>query len=93
MRLHSLISALILTYALSRLSFRALPFLGGYARLVVAHLLSFLLLALAVGLAKAYFNSFAGSQTLVLLPAALFWLVVDLLRGKHLTGVAPSRRR
>ena len=88
----SLISAVIATYAASRLIWRILAALPPTLRLIAAHGLSLGALTLFVGLNKAYFNSFAVSQTYVLIAPQLVWLIVDALRGKAATPSVRASR-
>lgn len=76
----SILSALVLTYLVSRGFLRLFPG-SGPVRLVAAHGASLLLLAGLVGLLKAYFTSFAYQQAAVLVVPQLFWLGIDALRG------------
>lgn len=78
----SLIGALILTYAVSRITWRILPWLPPPFRLAAAHAASLFLLMVAVGFIKSYFVSFAFDQTLVLVGPAILWFLVDWMRGK-----------
>ena len=78
----SVISAIVLTYALSRVTYRALPVLDGLPRLIAAHFLSLAILVILIGKARAYLSVFAVEETLVLFLPALFWILLDWLRGK-----------
>ena len=78
----SFVGALIATYFVSRLLGRFLPQLPAAARLVLVHLISFALLALGIGLLKAYYTSFAAQQTMVFIVPQLIWFGIDILRGK-----------
>lgn len=81
--LPSLISAIIATYAGSRITWRLFRFVASPPlRLAATHLVSFGALAAWIGLTKAYFVTFPVEETFVLIGPALLWLVIDLLRGK-----------
>lgn len=77
----SVLSALVLTYLLSRVLLRLLDSLSGPTRLGVAHVGSWLLLTAAIGFTKAYVTSFAYQKAAVLIVPQLLWLCIDLLRG------------
>lgn len=87
--LNSLIGAFIATYALSRLTWRALPWLSPLVRLAISHAGSLFVLTIAVGFIKSYFTSFAFDRTLVLIGPALFWFALDWMRGK---AAQPARQ-
>ena len=80
----SVLSALVLTYVVSRVTLVLLKGMTEPLRLVTAHLASLVVLATIVGLTKAYFVSFAFDKTLVLVPPQLLWCLVDIMRSSFL---------
>ena len=75
-------AAFIATYFVSRATLRVTAGLPGLGQVLAAHLASIAIVALVVGFLKAYFTFFAFDQTFVLILPQLFWLVLDLVRGK-----------
>ena len=80
----SFVGALIATYFLSRLFLHLMRgrIPAGMASVVLAHLLSFVLLAVFVGLLKSYYTPFAYDASVVFIVPQLIWLVIDFARGK-----------
>ena len=75
-------SAIIATYAVSRLTWRALTPVPAPWRLIAAHLASLGLLAALIMMIKSYFSTFPVNQVVVLVAPTLFWLILDALRGR-----------
>jgi hypothetical protein len=78
-----LLGAVVITYFVSRGTLFALKRLRGNASYVVtAHTASWVLIELAVGLAKSnIYTPFAVSAGLIYLGPQLVWMIVDLARG------------
>lgn len=76
-----LIGALLATFILSRLTlFGARSVATGAVRVVLAHAISFGLLAVFVGLLKAYWVPFLWDAGLIYLVPQLVWMGYDLIR-------------
>ena len=75
--------ALVIVFLLSRLALALMRSWrsGGVARLVVAHLVSFLVATVLGGIGFADGGAFAGAKAAALYaPFQVFWLVVDVIR-------------
>ena len=81
-----LMGALLATFILSRLTLLGTRGIaGGAVRVVLAHAISFGLLAVSVGLLKAYWVPFLWDAGLIYLAPQLVWMTYDLIR-------VPARR-
>ena len=76
------LSALILCYFVSRVTWRIFARVGSPVRLLAAHLLSVAILYVAIGFWKSYFVPFAFDEARVVVLPQLFWLVIDSVRGR-----------
>jgi len=79
-----LLGALVVTYFLSRLTLRFSSALGnGAVRILVAHAVSFAIIALTVGFMRAYFVQFEWRAAVIYIAPQLAWLILDLVRGSE----------
>lgn len=84
----SFVGALVLSYFVSRGTWRAARGLPAPWRLFVAHSVSFGLLALVAGFARAYGRLFALEQATLYVVPTLLWLAYDHQRGRALPDAA-----
>ena len=75
----SFLGALVATFWLSRVTMALVPG-DGTGSIALAHVASFVLLALAVGIGKAYFSPFAFDAGLVFISPQLLWFLYDYIR-------------
>ncbi len=83
MELYIVVGVLVLTFWSSRLWFAVLGSrLSPMLTMLAAHTASFAILALAIGLGRAYFTAFATNEVLPYAVGQLFWLAVDVQRAR-----------
>lgn len=82
------VGALVLSYLVSRATWRVARPLPSPWRLFVGHGASFVLLALMAGIARAYGRLFALEEATLYVIPTILWLVYDNQRGRTWSNAA-----
>jgi threonine/homoserine/homoserine lactone efflux protein len=86
--------ALVVCYLVSRASLAgAKRLVAGWSAIVVAHLASFVLISLFVGLLRAYSSALNWEAPIIYIAPQLIWLGIDLFRSADRSSEARSSAR